>query len=540
MSVEFDTSRGTVHAVRDVSFSLARGECLAIVGDSGCGKSTLCRGLMGLLPKNASMEAEVSGGSFAMVLQDPLASLNPTIKIGEQIAESVRIHAGSTGKTDVMKRVTELLEMVGIEDAEERYDMYPHNLSGGQRQRVVIAIALAAEPEVLVADEPTSSLDVTVQAQILELLDSLRKSLGMAIILVSHDLGVVGELADRVAVMREGKFAALGTTSEIFDEIDAGNIEAYAISRMDPHHLGHTHVHSHSGDHVHEHSGREHSHDHVHEHSHDHEHAHAHSHGGSDEVLVDIRNLTHIFTPTHGVSVKAVDGVSLQIKKGEIFGLVGESGSGKSTLAGCVMNLYKPTEGEIIYNGVNLADSRAVRAAGKKFAASRQIIFQDSSSSLDGRMKVADIIAEPMVISGIRPERGSMRDEAEYQLKYVGLGPEYLGSFPGEMSGGQRQRVAIARALTVNPALLVADEPTANLDISIQAQIINLFRHLQEEHGFTFLFIAHDLSLVRYLCDRVGIMHDGKLVEVGITEEIFESPQNEYTKELIASIPSRR
>ncbi len=256
-----------------------------------------------------------------------------------------------------------------------------------------------------------------------------------------------------------------------------------------------------------------------------------------DEILLDVRGLTHRFRLNRRAVVRAVDGVSFQIRRGEVFGLVGESGSGKSTVARCVMNVYRPTSGQILYKGVNVCDPRQFRANRAMLQTTRQIIFQDSTSSLNQRMSVADIIAEPMAIHHIRPKRGTLRDEARFQLKYVGMDASYLDKYPSELSGGMRQRVAIARALSMEPELLVADEPIASLDVSIQAQIINLFRHLQEEHGFTFLFIAHDLSVVRYLCDRVGVMVAGKLVEVAPTAELFDNPLHPYTKALLSAIP---
>lgn len=255
------------------------------------------------------------------------------------------------------------------------------------------------------------------------------------------------------------------------------------------------------------------------------------------EILLDVRHLTHVFPLTKKIAVKAVDDLSFQIRRGEIFGLVGESGSGKSTVARCVMNIYKPHGGEIFYKNINICDTRAFRANKKLLQQTRQLIFQDSNSSLNGRMKVCDIIAEPMKLSRRRPPRGTYRAEAEFQMHYVGLDASYLDKYPSELSGGQRQRVAIARALSMEPELLVADEPIASLDVSIQAQIVNLFRHLQQEHGFSFLFIAHDLAMVEFLCDRVGVMYRGKLVELAPTRELFDSPQHPYTKALLSAIP---
>lgn len=520
LSVSFRTRQGMLPAVRDVSLSLHEGETLALVGESGCGKSVLCKSIMKLLPPTAHMESgsirmngvEIAGyseremrrlrGSFvSMIFQDPMTALNPAMTIGAQIAEAVRLHEGRLSKAQVSARVMELMELVGIEDAKDRSRMYPYHFSGGMRQRAVLAIALAARPRILLADEPTTALDVTIQAQMLELLRDLQRQLGMAILFVTHDLSVVGRVADRVAVMCEGRIVERGKTEKILRAPEHPYTKKLlaAIPSNIPRKCRQT---------------------------------------AGAETLLSVSHLTKKFRLNRRKSFSAVDDVSLEIRRGEVFGLVGESGCGKSTLARCIMDVYPYDAGEIFYQGSNISGRLRNRKEKKYLQASRQLIFQDSSSSLDQRMKVADIIAEPMKLHHRTPKRGSYRAEAEFQLKYVEMDAHFLDCYPAELSGGQRQRVAIARALAMEPKLLVADEPLASLDVLTQAEIVSLFMHLQKEHGFTILFIAHDLAMVRLLCDRVGVMYQGRLVEVEETETLFEHPKHPYTKRLLAAMPA--
>lgn len=592
LSVQFHTGKEIVQAVRGVSLEVQEGEVLAIVGESGCGKSVLCKSVMKLLPQTAHIAGghilvdgvditdyreremeKLRGNVFSMVFQDPMTSLNPTMKIGTQIAEAVRVHEPKIRKAELDGRVLELLGLVGIDRAKERMQQYPGQMSGGMRQRCVLAIALASNPRILFADEPTTALDVTIQSQILELFRNIQKKFRTATILVSHDLSVVAGVADRVAVMYAGKIVEIGTTEEIFYQpkhpytwallqslpaLSKGKAELFTIPGMPPN-LAHPpkgdafacrNPYAVARDYEEEPPmfrvsdthyaatwllaedapkimfGRENGKRRV-----------IHQEWKDAEVLLDVRHLNHAFPLSRKLAVKAVDDVSFQLRKGEIFGLVGESGSGKSTVARCIMNLYHNGSGEVYYNGIPLHDRKAYQKMHRQIQQNIQIIFQDSTSSLNPRMKVKDIITEPLVINRIRPKRGTYREEAVFQMKYVGLDESFLDKYPGELSGGQRQRVAIARAVIMEPELLIADEPIASLDVSIQAQIVNLFRHLQEEHGFTFLFIAHDLSMVEYLCDRVGVMYHGKLVEVGLTEDVFAQPKHSYTKRLMEAIP---
>lgn len=614
LSVSFDTAQGQVQAVRGVSFSLQSGEVLAIVGESGCGKSVLCKTIMKLLPDTARINSgtiavngiditryreqdmrKLRGNYFSMVFQDPMTSLNPTIPIGRQIGEAVKIHNPGMTKAEIYQKVLELMELVGIGQVKERYPLYPYSFSGGMRQRSVMAIGLASNPKLLFADEPTTALDVTVQAQILDLIREIQKNLGTAMILVSHDLGVVARAADRVAVMYAGKIVEIGKTEEIFYEpchpytwglmkslpaFSKAGRELYTIPGMPP-----TLLHPPKGDAfacrneyalaidyeeeppmfrvtdthyaatwlLDKHAPRidrpqtanissvitcqEINQIALDTRKEPSTATTSQKEPNHNSLLVDIQNLTHEFALSKKVKLRAVDNLSFQIHTGEVFGLVGESGSGKSTVARCLMNIYHPLGGKIFYKGINIMDSKQYQLNRKMLQTRRQIVFQDSTSSLNQRMKVSDIIAEPMVINRVIPPRGSWRAEAEFQLHYVGLDASYLDKYPSELSGGMRQRIAIARALSMEPELLVADEPIASLDVSIQAQILNLFKHLQQEHGFTFLFIAHDLSVVRYLCNRVGVMYQGKLVELAETEELFENPLHPYTKALISAIP---
>ena len=625
LAVSFQTDAGELEAVRDVSFTLRPGEVLAIVGESGCGKSVLCKSIMKLLPEKAKMKSgsirindtdisackekemqKLRGRLFAMVFQDPMTSLNPTMTIGAQIAEAVLVHQPKLKKEAVQKRVLELMELVGIDRPEARAKLYPWNFSGGMRQRSVLAIALASDPAILIADEPTTALDVTIQAQILDLLKEIQRRLGTATILVSHDLGVVARVADRVAVMYAGKICEIGTAEEIYydpkhpytkgllrslpalshgketlhtlpgmppslvhppkgDAFACRNEYALAIDyeqqppmfRVSDTHYAATWLLDERAAQVREKleqreraellrdAGkkdeltwkREGSVQNASERYTETENRQKIIEHAQSDLLLDVRHLTQVFPLTKKLAVRAVDDVSFQIRRGEIFGLVGESGSGKSTVARCVMNIYRPAGGQIVYRGIDTGNRMEVRKNRAFLQQERQMIFQDSASSLNQRMKVADFVMEPMRLAHRRPPRGSYRAEAAYQLKYVGLDESCLDKYPSELSGGQRQRIAIARAVSMEPELLVADEPIASLDVSIQAQIVNLFRHLQREHGFSILFIAHDLAMVEFLCDRVGVMYHGRLVEVAPCHELYQNPLHPYTRALLSAIP---
>lgn len=625
LSVTIPTPVGRVEAVRNVSLDLNPGEVLALVGESGCGKSMLCKSVLKLLPEKAAVSGQIilkgkeitacseremqclRGKDLTMVFQDPMLSLDPTMTVGAQIAEVITCHEKSLRGKALMSRVHQLLAEVGIDRAEERAKLYPYHFSGGMRQRVVVAMALAGNPQVLLADEPTTALDATVQAQIIELLRRIARENNMATILVSHDLGVVSELADRIAIMYAGKVIEVGQTAEILfcpahpytqgllkslpamsqrgkflttipgmppslinlpqgDAFAPRNPRAMYIDyyreppmfEITPTHLAATWLLDPRAPKIEAQAGlglAENMDSSVNDgrvtynvlkHKFDRVQGQAQAQGQSDHsqgqaredtAILQVENLTHYYYLNRKNSVAAVADLSLDIHRGEIFGLVGESGSGKSTVAKCIMNICHPTAGKIIFNGIDLSD-RHTRRKNKAYIQQKcQLIFQDSASGLNQKMTVEDIITEPLVVQKLKPRRGTLRAEAEFQLEVVGLGREYLFKHPYELSGGQRQRVGIARALVTEPELLVADEPIASLDVSIQAQIVNLFRHLRDEHGFSILFIAHDLSMVKYLCDQVGVLREGHLVECGPTEEIFNAPKHPYTRTLIGSVP---
>ncbi len=612
LSIGINTPYGKVEAVRDVSLTLYEGEILAIVGESGCGKSMLCKSIMKLLPRNARIEQgsitvngmeitkyterdmhRLRGRLFSMVLQNPATALNPTMPVGAQIAEAILVHNQKMPKKDLYSHAIQLMHLTGITNPHERYKLYPHNLSGGMRQRCVMAIALAGNPKILLADEPTTALDVTTQAQILDLLRDIQHKPGAATILVSHDLGVVARAADRVAIMYAGKIVEIGKAEEIYydprhpytwgllralpslagehgslrpipgmpptlinppkgDSFACRNEYALAIDYEQPppmfrvsdtHYAATWLLDPRANVKIPPHSLPWHNPDsHVPPYStaapalakHPTEKSRSCLH---NDILLDVRHLTHQFKPTKKTTIYAVDDVSFQISQGEIFGLVGESGSGKSTIARCIMNICHPIKGRILYDGIDTCDMAQFRASRHRLHMERQLIFQDSASSLNPRMKVTDIITEPMTIHRMPIPHGSLRAEAAFHLSHVGMDESYLDKYPSELSGGQRQRVAIARALSTKPRLLVADEPVASLDVSIQAQIINLFRQLQKEHGFSILFIAHDLAMVKYLCNRVGVMYRSRLVETAPARELFANPLHPYTQVLLSAIP---
>ena len=526
LSVEFQTSDGKKQVVKDVSLSLRQGEVLALVGESGCGKTVLCRSILKLLPKSASVTGEaiqykgqnligynekelqqIRGQGIAMVFQDPQSTLNPTMTVGSQIEEAILLHEKAlkqNKKESAKERAIALMKLVGIKDAKQRYDLYPYHFSGGMRQRCVLAVALASNPKLLIADEPTTALDVTIQAEILELLKRLQKELQLSILFVTHDLGVVAQIADRVAVMKDGEIVELEEAKQLF----ASPKHSYTKKLL-----------------------------------HDHPYymyrneQELKSEFRMREKLVEISHLSYSYPLDRKRVFQAVKDVSFEIRRDEIFGLVGESGSGKSTVGKCLMGILSPEAETFSYDGINLLDKKAKKKNARRLQKERQMIFQDSTSSLNQKMKVERILAEPLEIHKIFSDRKEQHEFLCEMMEEVELEEEQLQVRPPELSGGQRQRVAIARAFAMKPKLLIADEPIASLDVTTQAQMVKLFRHLQREHDCAILFIAHDLSMVRLLCDRVGVMKDGRLVEMGQTEQVFEHSQHPYTKRLLEAIP---
>ena len=518
--------------LNDVSFDIRQGEILAIVGESGGGKSMLAKTLMHLLPANISIEnghiwfedkdlavcsqnqmRGIRGQEIGMILQHPKAALNPTMTIERQIAEAIRVYEPKLNKKQIQNRVLELMQMVKIPDPEKCCRMYPHQFSGGMCQRVLIAIALAGQPKLLLADEPTSSLDVKVQSQILELLQEIQKKNQMAMILISHDLSIVRGIADRVAVMYQGSIVELDDAKNIYHAPAHEHTKALLEAAQKVCVNGvYQKVSQRKLKNIEKSIER---------------YMDKNADGTAEEIveetvpaILQIKDLYHAYRIKHQ-RLQAIRNVSFEIKKGEIFGIVGASGSGKSTVAKCMMRIEKPERGVIDFEQIHLCDVKDVRVHRSYIEQNIQMIFQDSATSLTPKMKVRDIIAEPMKVQHMKPEDGW---ESAYKrlLNIVGLEASFLDRYPGELSGGQRQRVAIARAISVKPKLIIADEAVSALDISTQCQVMDLFLDLRERYGCSILFISHNLPAVRYMCDRVGVMKDGNLVRVMAAEEVTE------------------
>ena len=516
LSVTFRTDGGMVHAVNGVSFDVAPGEVVAVVGESGSGKSVSSRAILGLLPSTAEVAGSaklrdkellgmsnnelrpIRGDKVSMIFQEPSTALNPVYTVGWQICEGLQAHSNMS-KKQARARAIELLEMVGLPDPTHRVDYYPHQLSGGQKQRVVIAMAISCDPDVIIADEPTTALDVTVQAAILELLLSLRDRLGTAIVLITHNMGVVADMADRVVVMYRGK---------VVEEAEAG-----ALFKMPQHPYTKRLLAAVP------HLGQENGPGEV----------------NANEVVLSVEDLVVEFPGKFGQpAFRAVDHVSLEVRRGEVLGLVGESGSGKSTIGRATVGLQQPTSGLIRVEGREISglSDRQLRPLRAHFG----FVFQDPASSLNPRMTIGQCIGEPLRVQS--PLRGKELDaKVRSLLESVELPAGYAERFPHELSGGQRQRVSLARALALGPDLLIADEPTSALDVSVQAKVLELFRDLQHRLQFACLFISHDLAVVDSLANRVAVMQDGKLVEVGGREQVLGSPRDDYTKRLIAAVP---
>lgn len=518
LAVRFHAEGGDVDAVRGVSFTLNRGETLAVVGESGSGKSVTALSVMQLLPYPRASHPTGSirlgqeelvgapdtfmrsmrGRRVSMIFQEPLSALNPLHNVEKQVAEVLIQHQGMT-KTAARARVLELLDLVGIPDPESRLDDYPHQLSGGQRQRVMIAMALANEPDLLIADEPTTALDVTIQAQILELLKDLQRRLGMAILFITHDLGIVRRMADRVAVMTRGEIVEAGATAEVMDnpQHDYTKMLLAAEPKGRP---------ERSGD--------------------------------VPPTLLTTENLKVWFPIRRGVfrrtvgHVKAVDGIDIDLAEGRTVGVVGESGSGKTTLGQAILRLIR-SNGAISFDGERI-DQRGFRAM-RPLRRQMQVVFQDPYGSLSPRLSVGDIIEEGLLVHGLVGKEASRRDVIAAALEEVGLEGAMQDRYPHEFSGGQRQRIAIARAIALKPRFIVLDEPTSALDMSVQAQIVDLLRDLQDRYNLAYLFISHDLKVVRALSDEVVVMKDGMVVERGPAQRIFDSPEQVYTKALLAA-----
>lgn len=526
LSVSFATGTDVRKVVTDVSFNVNAGETIGIVGESGSGKSVTARSIMQLLAPNAHVHPEssiffqgknlltlderemrkVRGREIGMIFQDPMTSLNPTMTIGKQITETLRFHEGLSSKAAEV-RAKEIMEQVGITNVDYRYTQYAHEFSGGMRQRMMIAMALACNPSLLIADEPTTALDVTIQAQILDLLKSIQEKFGTAIILITHDFGVVANMCDRVVVMRHGEIVETGDTFSVFQnpQHEYTQMLLQAIPNL---HKEKTAKQRAKLEEI---------------------------HSGKREKLLEISRLQKSFPYGRGLSVKAVDNLSFAVYRGETLGLVGESGSGKSTTGRTILRLHEPDGGETLYEGFDINHLKAGEM--KAMRKHMQMIFQDPYASLNPRMKVQDIIGEALDIHGLAATQQERNARVAELLNLVGLEPSFAQRFPHEFSGGQRQRIGIARALAVNPEFIVLDEPLSALDASIQAQIVELLEQLQEQLGLTYLFIAHDLAMVKQISDRVAVMFKGQIVELADAEELFANPIHPYTKKLLSAIP---
>ena len=545
LSVDYKLRKETVHAAKDINIEIKRGEIVGLVGESGSGKSTVANAIIDLIDEpgkvsegsiylsdiniheNKKNILSLRGKKIGFIFQDPQTSLNPILTIGQQLIETIQTHL-NLSNSKAKEKAINLLKEVGIKDAEKRFNDYPHQFSGGMRQRVVISLSLCCEPELLIADEPTTALDVSIQSQILELIKKLTKERNLAVILITHDMGVIAETTNRVAVMKNGNLVELGTTKQILTEPketytkslvssvpptnkkisrfkiiekennNQKNINLKILNRWNKREI-------------------------------------------SKKDLVQIKNLCKtfnegFFTEKSQNNVLAVDTVSFNIQEGKSFGLVGESGSGKTTIAKMIVNLFKPTSGEIYFDDVCINNIKSNKEL-LKFRKQIQMIFQDPYSSLNGRLKVKDIIAEPIKLHDANISSNELNEYINDLLDSVELSKSSAERYPHEFSGGQRQRISIARALATKPRLLVCDEPTSALDVSIQAQILNLLKDLQEQLNLTILFISHDLPVVRQMCDDIGVLRNGKLCEVSETEELFKNPNHEYTKELLRLMP---
>jgi len=552
LEIEFPSRKSVLRAVDNVSLSLEKGDILGIVGESGAGKSTVGNALIGLLEPPGQMtkgeiflegnridnlpdseKQKIRGKEIGMIFQDPLTSLNPLQTIEDQLVETINLHL-ELGENGARQRAVELLDQVGIPDPDVRVKQYPHQFSGGMRQRVVVALALCAEPNLIIADEPTTALDVSIQAQILDLMRGLCKEKQVGMVIITHDMGVIADITDRVAVMYRGRLVEHGATEKILGNPDHPYTQSLisAVPRPDIKLIRFPQV-TYIEDVAEKNTEIDIT---------EHWLGKAREYETAPGPLLELKNISMRFTTKpaflrkNRIFLDAVNNVSLNINEGEVFGLVGESGSGKSTVARIICGLYTPISGAINFAGTELTALKKQNDLDP-FRKQMQMIFQDPYSSLNPRMRVLDIVAEPILFHQLAETRREVEIIVKDLLEHVGLGAQSAVRYPHEFSGGQRQRISIARALATRPRFLICDEPTSALDVSIQAQILNLLKDLQEELGLTMLFISHDLPVIRQMCDRVGVMKDGFLCEMKETEVLFENPEHEYTQHLLNLMP---
>lgn len=553
LSLDFIAESGTVNALKNISLTVNKGEVVALVGESGSGKSVTSLSILQLLPsppakfstgeilfsengnettdllkrKRNEMQ-DIRGNKIAMIFQEPMTSLNPVLTCGDQVMESLLLHKKIT-KPEAKQQTINWFEKVKLPDPETIFNRYPHQLSGGQKQRVMIAIAMCCEPSLLICDEPTTALDVTVQKTILQLIKELQQQSNMGVIFITHDLGVVAEIADRAVVMYKGEIVEQNSVKEIFNTPEHPYTQALLACRPVNHERGKRLpvVSDFIGEKIQS-KKQEITNKEV-------------AKPGNPEVLLTAENLSVWFPVKKTILgkalsyTKAVDDVSFEVYKGETLGLVGESGCGKTTLGRTLLRLIEPTSGKIVYNGIDLTAKK--RSELRSLRKEVQIVFQDPYSSLNPRITIGSAIAEPMKVHGIFPTDKQRRSKVTELLEKVNLKAEHFNRYPHEFSGGQRQRIVIARALALNPSFIVCDESVSALDVSVQAQVLNLLNDLKKEFGFTVIFISHDLSVVRYISDRIMVMNKGKIEERGKADDIYFNPQSVYTQKLIASIP---
>ena len=547
LNISYLTRKEKIVASKDVEFSLERGEILGIVGESGSGKSTIANAIINLIDppgeitdgsikidneeicNNEEIIQKARGKKIGFVFQDPQTSLNPLFKIKDQLIETIQTHL-KLNYDQALQRSIQLLNEVGIEDAEKRIEDYPHQFSGGMRQRVVIALAISCEPDLIIADEPTTALDVSIQYQILQLLKDLTKKRNLGVIIITHDMGVIAETTNKVIIMRNGVIVEYGLTKDVLTNPKSNEGKSLIISvpptnkkisrfkLINPEGGEITNESLNLTNSIIQNWGKR---------------------AATKDKLLEIKNLTKIFDSDSIIkskkeitALKALDNVSFNIFEGESFGLVGESGSGKSTIAKIITNLIKPTSGEVFYENISLNQKN-----NNKFRGQIQMIFQDPYSSLNPRFKVKNIIAEPIKFFQKNLDKKTIENNVNDLIDIVGMTRQSLDRYPHEFSGGQRQRISIARALATRPRLLICDEPTSALDVSIQAQILNLLKDLQEQLNLTILFISHDLPVIRQMCDRIAVLKNGNLCEIENTEILFNNPSHQYTKELINLMP---